>query len=513
MTPYEHRKFIILFKKAFKAALEACSKKAGETFDPYRLAQEWRSPTAMVLQAIRKNGGVYDWPSVRQFCAKATDIRSHLGVYATDNNTMIEHRCSRIALSIATDNYDHIRSDEHEILRTACTLLNRPVPSLPTPDTACVAAPADGEIIGLDTAFTWDAVAKPRRPGGLVRASVPIPLHGLNPEHAPVVVRLPRPDGGAVELRRSTTEWLRPVLAPGSWETASVSQVAQALADGRAWRDSPHLNRIRRGNWDRANVDRLPVRTLPWMDDYALPGDPTNDEDRAALDLARAQVVADCTGLVAIGDEVWTPIGAPRARLLATYGSRSEGFHILPVWMAGRLASVWTQATISGTHDIVPLREKLPSCNVLTIDLPISRWDVVRRIANAISSVPTPMGPIESVGAQALPKFPDEMFPLLSEILLTLGNATECLECVRAMRTTSSRGDLAAFDAAATRLRPLVGKSLLDTVPERMTSHDAKTTRELYEVVVSEYLSEMRQDILEMRRDDDLEAVAEAFSS
>ncbi len=64
-------------------------------------------------------------------------------------------------------------------------------------------------------------------------------IEPVDASDAPVVARLRTLDGHAVEVRRMGDTFLRPVLAPGSWEALDLDGFRRASREGEAWADDP----------------------------------------------------------------------------------------------------------------------------------------------------------------------------------------------------------------------------------------------------------------------------------
>ena len=171
---------------------------------------------------------------------------------------------------------------------------------------------------------------------GRTEAVVALPM--LDALDAPVACTLRTP-GGEMAVRRFGDGYLRPVLAPGSWEPADVATFARAAGEGTPWRDNPFLPGQPRGS---------PCLALG---DYA---DPTVDpaaRDREAVEVAAREARARAGALHVIDGVVHKACGAPSVGIvqLAVADGR-PGRPLVLAWQLDGLSSVDTMDTLSGAQ-------------------------------------------------------------------------------------------------------------------------------------------------------------------
>ncbi len=142
---------------------------------------------------------------------------------------------------------------------------DRPAPSAP------------GAVVTFPFAFPWrrrnDALGRWRRGTGEAV------MERIGGDEAPVVMALRRRRGW-IDVRWRDGTWLRPVLAPGSWEPMSEADFAASVAVAPAWTDNPFAP------WPR--------RSIPAFDLFDLcgPADPTSRRSVSEEDAALGATVA-----------------------------------------------------------------------------------------------------------------------------------------------------------------------------------------------------------------------------
>ena len=543
MSPSEHKTFLSRFRKAYLQSLVVMSELVGEEFPNERPTynRDWATPTGIVLSGVRKLKR-HDWPSLRQHFTKVSGALYSLDYTPISNRSNIEFRCARIALALATGNVSDIRSDEHEAARKTCAALDWPEPvfaasSEPAP--VRLERPDDKTLI--ETAFAWSRGARTGYPGAMVRATTHVCVQAIDPDLAPIVARLPLPDNSHIELRSMDGQWLRPVLAPNSWAPITLSQFASAMRSGEAWRDSPHLNRILPHH---GHAQQPPGRhlfpTLPWMDDYAIPGTPVNPDDRRLETSKRETVLKFCTGLISLNNIVWKAIPEPRARVLVktspeftladTFESSSQRGHasgesdrggnqVVVTWEAGGLLAYTPKSSICATENLVGLNEGLGGGIPFVVDLPLSRLALAERIAARLSGEPVrnDSSRLEIVDLTLFPNSSEDLIEA-AELLVGAMNETQprtamqatrrCKDAIEALRAAR---DEATIQKAAARLGKGLAALIATAFPEDSGVPGHETSEAIATTIAEALVVEIQADAVERKVDDDLDSMASAF--
>ena len=164
-------------------------------------------------------------------------LRDHMGDRAQHAHE-VEVRCLRTAWAIASGNLADVPRGERgrviAFLEGNVSRLDRWLfDDLPPPP--AVARPVAGSV-SLPFVLARPASATSR---AYVAVSGHVVVAEVAGEDAPVVATLLGEEGGEVRLRVVDGRCLRPVLAPNSWEPATLDRFAEAAASGEAWADNP----------------------------------------------------------------------------------------------------------------------------------------------------------------------------------------------------------------------------------------------------------------------------------
>lgn len=145
-------------------------------------------------------------------------------------------------------------------------------------------------------------------------------MRTISPDDARPALSLRTP-GGRISLRRMGAQWLRPVLAPDSWEPMRSRDLIAAVASPPAWNDNPYVAGPR-GRGPAFGMSEIPLvvaETLPTQAARAT---------RAAEALSgKVGMLLDVEGIA------YKAIRAPRVGVAVVGGER------VPAWSAGDLAS------------------------------------------------------------------------------------------------------------------------------------------------------------------------------
>ena len=251
----------------------------------------------------------------------------------------------RMGLLAARGEHGHLPRHERKPLDDAAPRLRwfEPATAPASPQDADV---SPGETLMVETAFAWRQ--EPRRGvfRGIARASTLIPLHGVSPLDAPVVMKVANPEGGWLDIRRLGDDWLRPVLEPGAWRPCKTPLFLEAMRDGVAWRDSP-MGAGRNGpdRWGTLRDD--PILSLDECSD-PVPY-PVAEESRAIAE-HEAEIRNACAGIVVIDGVVWRRTTEPVAfnavvKRQWTDPERDDEIIYVAAWKTDDLTSIESQET------------------------------------------------------------------------------------------------------------------------------------------------------------------------
>ena len=197
--------------------------------------------------------GADSWESGRKAFLRSGPMSLDYGAGIGENETTT--KMLAMGLALARGEFERIAPHERWLAEAAAPHLPwlrlppsapRTYPRVDIPPGATVMAPA---------VFAWRQESRRGVKNGLCVGSTQLRVTGLAAESAPVVMALPLPNGGRLELRKFGDEWLRPVLSPGSWTPCPTGLMFEALATGEPWRDSPidvnptGSRRGRHGDW------------------------------------------------------------------------------------------------------------------------------------------------------------------------------------------------------------------------------------------------------------------------
>ncbi len=122
-----------------------------------------------------------------------------------------------------------------DVLRSCLSVLPPPV-NAPPPLTERL-----GGVVRHPFTFPWWRRAGSGKEVPMRLATGTATVECLDAEDARVAVRLRRPDGGWLDVRRSGRTWFRPVTAPGTWEGMDLDSFVRAAVDAPAWGDNPFV--------------------------------------------------------------------------------------------------------------------------------------------------------------------------------------------------------------------------------------------------------------------------------
>ncbi len=208
--------------------------------------------------------------------------------------------------------------------------------------------------------------------------------HHVSPatdDEAPVVARLKTPSGTWLDVRRLGDDFLRPVLAPGSWTPIGIDDFIAAVGSGTPWNDNPFL---RESKGDGIGFPLV---------DYAIPEDAKHPSPKArvARDMA-GEAVRDAGALHVIGGIVHRRAPEPRLVLgSAVHGDGHGGKlrHWDVTWRMGGLGGMASMETLGPAHErpwitVPPLRDAFDLTG-----LPLGALDEARAVASSLSD-PSP---------------------------------------------------------------------------------------------------------------------------
>ena len=323
-----------------------------------------------------------DWNAMRAKFLRLTEFHS-IETGRISGDAALLARQTRLALAIVMNNPVDVHDDELAVVRDASdgklALPSRPKPR-PTP------IPDDGETVAIEVTYVWERRGRAGRPRALISGIVAVPLTGVAADKAPVMLRLARPDGGWLDIRKLHGEWLRPVLSPGSWEPIGVAAFADAMRSGAAWRDCPARART------PTPEGGFHAGCLGWLSDFAEPGAPESASERAAASVAADRAIVACAETFAIDGMVWKIAPEPRTTLIHVDDGKDETELWTATWRMGDLFGAETQATITGAMTGARVWLSVPA-EGLPIDLPISCESVLRDVEHAMNGSSFPFTP------------------------------------------------------------------------------------------------------------------------
>ncbi len=165
--------------------------------------------------------------------------------HAGDGRMVLAVKCAMAVLACHTGEWSHVAPQERARLWAAAHDLGEgfPIghaPSVPANATA-VGRPDGGVIVAFR--FPW-APGSARK--GIATSTGHVGVTALSAAEAPVACLLPvtpapgmRTAPAPLRVLRFGGDFLRPVLAPGSWDPVDIDAFAAAAASGHAWVDDP----------------------------------------------------------------------------------------------------------------------------------------------------------------------------------------------------------------------------------------------------------------------------------
>ena len=297
------------------------------------------------LDVAVKLAGSTNWPLLRPVYLRDRLPLRYSG--ARHEPPMIT-RCVRIAGALANGDWSMVRPCDRAVAIEAAKSLNWLTDAREPASTHALVEPSlsPGATFVFDAAFPWMQQARTGLKRGYASAHVPLSMPVLAAEDFPVVLQLPRPEGG-IEIRRGDVDWYRPLFAPDSDAPCTLARFAEAIRDGEPWRDSPIHARPLNG------VDGHYESEIG-LDDYCDPAEPKTRTDRVFHAAAESLVRDRCMGLAAIDGVVWRRIDEP---LVVPYliPSRNEpdrqeddisNAAIYLTWRAGDMMGIEPQSTL-----------------------------------------------------------------------------------------------------------------------------------------------------------------------
>ncbi len=258
-----------------------------------------------------------------------------------------------------------------------------PVPSrAAAPPSATARLPAHPVPVGFVHAWR----ARGDAPGVTRLGTGTVPLVETAESDAPVAVRLRRPDGGSLDVRRFGSAWLRPVLSPGTWEPIGPAALAHHLGEGTAWIDNP-TTPVATASGARQRLGAASHRAgegaTHGLRHLATSGDPTEPSDLRAM-VAAAAACADRAGtLHVIGGVVHRTTVEPRMGIDSYDRGTTEVFWFMP----GDLASTDTMSTCPGREPPIRFHHlcREDDRRVPDVGLPVTDAALVRAVASRLS--------------------------------------------------------------------------------------------------------------------------------
>ena len=333
-----------LFRKAFRALRSwsgACDLTYAEAFRsvaPDRttygsLRTRFDGPEGQELHAIRAATMVAPAVDRRKVDADRAD-----GVFL---NVDLSWRCVLLARILASGDFDGVAVADRGWVRDALADTYGPWSTSgwpPPPETPEAPGPV---------AFSFARMVTVAGHGRAVRAVGAVEVTDIPARDAPIACLLATPGGAPpLPVRRWDDVWLRPVLAPGSWEHASLATFVRAALEAPPWVDSPFVARPARGG-------------VMWgLRDYAV------DHDARGADLARseeraARLAAACGPLLLVDGVVHRTTTRPslmiaERRLAQALGPISphgpEDGHVLTWRLGCGLDGLAVQVPVRRTH-------------------------------------------------------------------------------------------------------------------------------------------------------------------
>ncbi len=258
-----------------------------------------------------------------------------------------------------------------------------------------VVAAATPRIDGLEAeiAFTFTYT---QSPGYVVPCTgtghLPI---GRHEGEAPVAQRLRRPDGGELVIRDVDGRPYRPLLKPGSWESATLGDVIEGLSGRGGWRDDP-------------TAARLPAHEPALPATEAAPKHADGRMGARQRNAAQRECIERATGLLLIDGVVHRPTTWPRLHAASLTGPKRRLFL---GWGVDDLRSWQSMAPVGAASDMRVIDTNGFANSPLAMGLPVPDEETMATLLDAWTNLVERQWPatVDGPHAFAAPSRPGDL--------------------------------------------------------------------------------------------------------